>query len=262
MKISSYALLFNETIDLESYGLGVIKQPTLGDLVKYDLHLGDFVSPYYIERIKRKDIGEFPLTHLGLLDLQLQKENKPSVMAKLLISLSILYDIEISNIGMDNMDGQLLILIPNKDYDKDKKITKDNIKYYILDDSNYSTFSDLVLKLCKVTITKEMDDSDIDEMDASEEVKELFRQGRAEQRARQQQNKDNVEFPDMCNELIHMLSPIDYYKILDWSIWQIKNSHTIMSVKNVQESYINSGSVQWKADNLPNWKEQTIINKE
>ena len=65
----------------------------------------------------------------------------------------------------------------------------------------------------------------------------------------------------MCNELIHINNEYNYDKVLNMTIWQIKNSYSILTVKNAQDNYVNSGSVQWKAEDFPDWRKETKIKK-
>ena len=134
----------------------------------------------------------------------------------------------------------------------------DEIKY-LIDDDNFIDLCEAVMDMFKIKVEKQ--DADLDTLNAPPEVIEKIRKGRKAFREKQREKKNNLEFFDMCNELIHINNDYNYDRLLNMTIWQIKNSYTILTVKNAQDNYVNSGSVQWKADNFPDWRKETKIKK-
>ena len=248
MSVNPSLLLFGKDIKLSKW-LGTIHQPTLAEILDKGLDVNDFISPFYliVSASMREELDR-PLLVLLAISAELSKQGKEPILDKLLTSLSMLYNN--AEIQMYEMEDSIALGI----------LDSDGIKY-IIDDENFMELCEVVLEISNIDIVNE--DADLDELDAPPEIIEKIREGRRKfrEKERLEGKKKGLEFCDMCNELIHINNTYDYNSILNLTIWQIKNSYKILTVKNAQDSYINSGSVQWKAEDFPDWRKETKIKK-
>ena len=247
MNAKPECLLFGSNIKLNGL-LGEIVQPKLKDFLEHDMAINDFISPYYLIASANVENGgiEKPLLSLLAINLQLSKEGRDAILDKFLVSLSMLY----KGFKLELLEFEDSIVIAIKESDEIK---------YLIDDDNFIDLCEAVMDMFKIKVEKE--DADLDLLDAPPEIIEKIRKGRKEFRAKQREKKNNLEFFDMCNELIHINNEYNYDKVLNMTIWQIKNSYSILTVKNAQDNYVNSGSVQWKAEDFPDWRKETKIKK-
>ena len=247
MNAKPECLLFGSNIKLNGL-LGEIVQPKLKDFLEHDMAINDFISPYYLITSANVENGgiEKPLLSLLAINLQLSKEGRDAILDKFLVSLSMLY----KGFKLELLEFEDSIVIAIKESDEIK---------YLIDDDNFIDLCEAVMDMFKIKVEKQ--DADLDTLNAPPEVIEKIRKGRKAFREKQREKKNNLEFFDMCNELIHINNDYNYDRLLNMTIWQIKNSYTILTVKNAQDNYVNSGSVQWKADNFPDWRKETKIKK-
>ena len=247
MNAKPECLLFGSNIKLNGL-LGEIVQPKLKDFLEHDMAINDFISPYYLIASANVENGgiEKPLLSLLAINLQLSKEGRDAILDKFLVSLSMLY----KGFKLELLEFEDSIVIAIKESDEIK---------YLIDDDNFIDLCEAVMDMFKIKVEKE--DADLDLLDAPPEIIEKIKKGRKEFRAKQREKKNNLEFFDMCNELIHINNEYNYDKVLNMTIWQIKNSYSILTVKNAQDNYVNSGSVQWKAEDFPDWRKETKIKK-
>lgn len=247
MNAKPECLLFGSNIKLNGL-LGEIVQPKLKDFLEHDMAINDFISPYYLIASANVENGgiEKPLLSLLAINLQLSKEGRDAILDKFLVSLSMLY----KGFKLEMLEFEDSIVIAIKESDEIK---------YLIDDDNFIDLCEAVMDMFKIKVEKE--DADLDLLDAPPEIIEKIKKGRKEFRAKQREKKNNLEFFDMCNELIHINNEYNYDKVLNMTIWQIKNSYSILTVKNAQDNYVNSGSVQWKAEDFPDWRKETKIKK-
>ena len=247
MSVKPECLLFGGNIRFNNL-LGEISQPRLKDYIERDMTINDFISPFYLiasANVENDGIDK-PLLSLIAINVQLSKEGRDTILDKFLVSLSMLY----KGFKLEMLEFEDSIVIAIKKSDEIK---------YLIDDSNFIDLCNAVMDMFKIKVEKQ--DADLDLLDAPPEIIEKIKKGRRELREKQREHKNNLEFYDMCNELIHIDNKCDYDKLLNMTVWQIKNSYAILTVKNAQDSYVNSGSVQWKADNFPDWRKETKIIK-
>ena len=98
-------------------------------------------------------------------------------------------------------------------------------------------------------VKKDTDDDMIGEPDVIAKFKK-YRKREAERLA--EENK--YVFYDMCNQIIHMQSQINYKSIMDFTIWQFKNTYNILLSKEVNENVVSSGSVKYNLDDIKDWR--------
>ena len=247
MSVKAESLLFGGNIKLNGL-LGEIVQPKLKDFIEHDIAINDFISPFYLIVSAYVENGgiDKPLLSLIAINIQLSRDGRDTILDNFLVSLSMLY----KGFKLEMLEFEDSIVIAIKESDEIK---------YLIDDDNFIDLSEAVMDMFKNKKKKE--DADLDLLDAPPEIIEKIKKGRKEFRAKQREKKNNLEFFDMCNELIHINNEYNYDKVLNMTIWQIKNSYSILTVKNAQDNYVNSGSVQWKAEDFPDWRKETKIKK-
>ena len=247
MSVKAESLLFGGNIKLNGL-LGEIVQPKLKDFIEHDIAINDFISPFYlIVSAYVENVGiDKPLLSLIAINIQLSRDGRDTILDNFLVSLSMLY----KGFKLEMLEFEDSIVIAIKESDEIK---------YLIDDDNFIDLCEAVMDMFKIKVEKE--DADLDLLDAPPEIIEKIKKGRKEFRAKQREKKNNLEFFDMCNELIHINNEYNYDKVLNMTIWQIKNSYSILTVKNAQDNYVNSGSVQWKAEDFPDWRKETKIKK-
>lgn len=245
-------LLSGLPIDLNQYKLGKIYQPKIIDFCNEDCELKNFIEPFYLEQVIIQKTPIFlkrPLTLLFVLDKEKSEENKTSIAVLLFNAIGLMYKVNLENISYMNNENGMHIVVKN---DKKKVLA-------LIDDNNFDILCQVVLKMTLTEIKSESEKK----IYGSEEAKRKFAERRRQYA--EKHKKDEIDYEitifDMCNEVIHFQSNFDYEKILNWTIWQVKNTYRIANSMQIRDMLINSGSAQFdmKKVKMPKWKEQCKI---
>ena len=62
----------------------------------------------------------------------------------------------------------------------------------------------------------------------------------------------------MINFVVHQQTVVDYDKVMNLTVWQLKNSYSTLMLKTATNRYIDSGSIQYKLEGKVNdWIEES-----
>lgn len=244
-------LISGNSIDLTKYKLGKIRQPRIIDFCNDEYDITNFIEPFFLEQIiiaKTPILKDKSLTLL----LELDKKSESSdvkLTTRLFQALELIYVIDYKNIKcVTNEEGYHLII----KYDE-------NEKSVIIDDSNFDILCQVIIYMTKTIIPKE----EKKEIKGNPETIKKFEERR--KNYAKKHNKEESEFTiyDMVNEIIHLQNNIDYNNVLNWTIWQVRNTYEVISRKDVADSIINSGSVNFDMEKvkIPDWKNGLKIKK-
>ncbi|MGL5764741.1 MAG: hypothetical protein ACRCX8_03775 [Sarcina sp.] len=236
-----YYYLLGLDLNLEDFGLGVIKQPRLIDFLNKDVSIEGFYTPfimndYVIGKSDNKEEMTTLKNHLGSLTFLIGLIGTDlGVVNQLITSLKFLYDTD--------------SVIINEDYSI-------NIDDILITNDNFNMLSDIVLEmqnLDKGQFKFENDNKKID--DPIEARFEFFRK-------KSKKKKTEVSMIDHLNYLIHSNEgSMDYEKILNMTMYQIRNSLGTLGHKVNYETmfkYKLSSKFDIK-DNIKNWNFEKIV---
>lgn len=233
-------------------GLGEIAQPTIGELMDNQMDINDFVEPFYLVMSIKDKVKSSMLNTLYALSERDIKEGNEPVLLKFQRALMLLYHVSEEFIKLDLYGSSQVIIkiLDEKHYDIDEKTSKKKYKSkYIIDDNNILFLCETVLEMTDTVVKKDTDDDMIGEPEVIAKFKK-YRKMEAERVA--EENK--YVFYDMCNQIIHMQSQINYKSIMNFTIWQFKNTYNILLSKEVNENVVSSGSVKYNLDNIKDWR--------
>lgn len=244
-----YSYLFGLEINLEEYGLGRIKQPRLIDFINKDVDVQKFYLPFIVNDIV---IGQSnsveALTEvkksLGGLTFFLTNCYQSQNMAMLELlkkSLGLLYDCEV-------VSGNKLDLIAGD---------------VIIDNSNFDILSNVVLEMLKIDKSKMKFEKEEDPYkDIPKELLEAKKKyfERNKDKAKKEQGLTII---DIANIVIHSKT-IDYDKVLNMTVYQIKNSYEIISSKesfDIGTLYRISPKFDTGKEKYEHWTEKIKLDK-
>ena len=234
--------LFGIDIDLSNYGLGKIYQPKYRDFLDNNMEHSDFVKVFYLSEIFNYKYGSEiekigPIVFLMSIDLENKDE---SLMKNLHTSLEILYrtkDIKFVE--------HLATFIINEEI----VIDKENFKY-----------------LCRVVLEMTKTNIDYKALDkkatSDNEILNEFERRKKEYEEKSSKKKNDITFIDIINTVIHYQNNINYQSILDWTIYQIKNTYEILISK--EANYITifrQASMKFDIQEVSNWQTSAKLNK-
>lgn len=211
-------------------GLGKIYQPRLRDFIDLGLDISDFSHPFLIDKQMifnmNKDLDEVlekigRLKFLFMYDSSTQEKRlengTKSIIENLTDSLKVLYRTE--NITVIEMINAIIV---------DNQV--------IITDDNFDMLAEVVIEMLRIDV-KEMRKK-IEERRKREEMERLdprlkaFRE--AEEAYKRKASKDDdFTLLDIANVVIHSQSVIDYEKVFDLTIYQLKNSYEVAIKKEV-----------------------------
>lgn len=234
--------LFGLDIDLSKYRLGKIYQPKYKDFLEYGIEHSEFIKAFYLSEIFSYKFGPEiekvgPIVFFMSMDLESRDNN---LIKSLHNSLEILYktkDIEFIE--------HLATFIVNEEI----VINKENFKY----------LSTTVLEMTKTII----DYKSLDKKSTSDdEILNEFERRKKEYEEKSSKKKNEITFIDIINTVIHYQNNIDYQSILNWTIYQIKNTYEVLMAK--EANYITifrQASMKFDIQEISNWQVSAKLNK-
>lgn len=241
MDIRNY-YLFGMDIELDSCKLGTIYQPKYKDFIKHKIDYFDFIKVFYLSDIFTnrygEEIGDFgTIVFLMTMDLESKKEK---LMDTLMLSLKILYQTE----DVKFIDHMATFII------------KDSV---VIDKTNFNDLCKVVLDMTKTKV----DYNALEEKaDSDDELLNEFEKRKREYEERHAKSKDDTSLLDVINIIIHYQSSINYNDILNWTIYQIKNTFETLASK--ESNYIaiyRQCSMKFDIQELEDWKGKGKLDK-
>lgn len=237
--IYSKECIAGRNIDLSKYNLGIIRQPSVDDLMD-DLDIIDFLKPYYL--IRSWDVnGVFKEKEIPFTFFLIFSSENAKILELLINGLKLLYEtneIELVNIGEDEY----------------KMILKKNGEpFAFIDDSNFSYLSKVILEILyydEPIAEKE------DEYKGDKELIELVKQKEKEYEEKHK-DKNTVSFEETVRRVIHMRKGT-YEDIKNLTIWQLQDtyrSYLFMDNEKVNWQFASSGN--FKVNKVNKWQDQT-----
>ena len=234
--------LFGTDIDLSNYGLGKIYQPKYRDFLDNNMEHSDFVKVFYLSEIFNYKYGS-EINNIGLIfflmTIDLENKNE-SLIESLHTSLELLY--KTKNIRFVEHMGAFII-------NEDIVIDKDNFKHLCT----------VVLEMTKTNI----DYKALDKKNTSDnELLNEFERRKKEYEEKSSKKKNEITFIDIINTVIHYQNNIDYQSILNWTIYQIKNTYEVLMAK--EANYITifrQASMKFDIQEISNWQVSAKLNK-
>lgn len=235
-------------IDLKSKGLGVVYQPTIKDLVDYKLDIPLFSHPFLFDKemiLNRSEDIDKIIGRLGKLEFL------------------IVYDeMTASEEGegiLDMLTKALKLLYRTNDVFLAKQICKIIIDGSILICNDELEFlSDLVVEMLRVN--RQELRKKIEERSKQEQQDALMNEfDRREKEYLEKTKKVAKEFTltDMINVVVHSQGTIDYSRVFDMTVYQIRNSYeTLIKKEMFNVNLVHRISPNFKpSENLVLWEE-------
>ena len=227
-----YFYLSGLPIDVRHKQLGIIYQPKLIDFINSGLEMSTFSHPFILNKkmiMNKNEEIENALDGLGRLKFlvvydsftaESRKETKQKgIMDLLKESLSLLYKTE---------DVVVMETLPAIVIGKDVLITDDNFEY----------LSTLVIEMLRIDAESMLkrieDEKKRKEQEENEDpLLKMFRQKEEEYKKKQNKGQDENSFFDLINVVVHSQSVIDYDRVFNMTVYQLKNSYTTIIKKEV-----------------------------
>ena len=89
-----------------------------------------------------------------------------------------------------------------------------------------------------------------------------FERRKKEYEEKSSKKKNEITFMDIINTVIHYQNNINYQSILDWTIYQIKNTYEVLISK--EANYIavfRQASMKFDIQEVSNWQTSAKLNK-
>lgn len=244
-----YYYLFGLDIPLEQYRLGTIKQPKLIDYLSKDINIESFYMPFVmndvmIGQLETPALGYELKEKIGSLTFLMSnciRSNKLEIITLLLNSIKIIYDTD--DVDVSN-EGNI------------------KVKDIVISNSNFDTLCSVVLEMLKIDKSKMKFDK-VDKKELSDIEREFERRRIAYEQKTASKKQDGLSFSDIANMLIHE-NGIDYEKVLNMTIYQIKNSYDITSRKESYEFNLLhriSPKFDMSKEKFEHWKEKIKLDK-
>lgn len=222
-----YFYMLGIPINLEDRNLGIIYQPTLRDFINNGVDIVSFTHPFLLDKDmvlnRNQGVDEY-LNNLGRLQFlivydECTKEKRletgeRGILEYLVDSLKLIYKTN---------DIQIIPTISSIIVDKKFIITNDNFGY----------LSKLIIEMTRVNV-KEMKKKIEEERKKKLEDKEedpylkRFRELERQYNKEKEGEKKDFSLLDMINIVIHSQSVIDYDKVFDLTVYQLKNSYEVI----------------------------------
>lgn len=230
-----YFYLSGLPIDVRHKGLGVIRQPKLIDYINRGMEMSTFSHPFVLDKemiINKNEEIEKALEDVGGLKFlsiynELTKEsnkerNQKGIIELLIDSLSLLYDINDIN-DFEYMSTLPAIVIKSKGV--------------LITDDNFSYLAKLVVEMLRIDI-EEMrkrirEERKLAEQEENEDpLLKRFREMEKKFKEKTGKNEENSFF-DLINVVVHGQELIDYDRVFNMTVYQLKNSYNTIIKKEV-----------------------------
>lgn len=265
-------------IDLSTYSLGVIKQPTIKQLVELPFDDSDITYPFvaieqyynqakeYTEENKseldfsRMDcLNPLEMTSKSLIseeydrdiqvnyrDVFIERKKRYSFLEIYFLVLSLFFDCSISDFYINNVNGKILITI------KDKAI---------IDENNIEVLNKVILKYFKIDIDSLLEKKEDDwvENTGSKREKELIKKFKEKERKRRE--KSILHLCDYINIVVHQ-DKRNYLDILDWTYFQLISTIEISRLKqsfDIGMRILTTGKGLIKTEDIVDWQKESKL---
>ncbi|MGL5348270.1 MAG: hypothetical protein ACRDA3_13045 [Peptostreptococcaceae bacterium] len=234
--------LFGTKINLEKYHLGYLYQPKYRDFLSLEIDYFDFIKVFYLSDIfiykYKKEIKSMGIIFfLMLMDVEGSSDRLINSLTK---SLKILYQTE----NIKFIDHAATFIIDDK---------------IVVDNNNFEILCNVVIEMTKTTINYDkLEDKKVDD----DELINEFERRKKEFEEKHSKSSEEISFLDIVNMIIHFQSNVDYEKILDWTIYQLKNTYEVMLSR--EANYINifrQASMRFEIQEIGSWKDGAKLNK-
>lgn len=216
-------------IDLRPKGLGIIHQPRLIDFISNDLDNSSFSQPFFLDKrliIKQDKELEKSLESVGKLKflsiynkIITQKNPNTNIVYNLKKSLSLLYKVEVKDIIF-------IETLPAITIGKEVLINEDN----------FPLLCNLVLEMLRLDLKdiEEQLQQEVNTIPEEEDpILQKFKQKEKEFNEKVKKNKKEQQLFDIVNVVVHGQEVFDYEKVFNMTIYQIKNSYSLLLQKEV-----------------------------
>lgn len=239
--------------------LKVIHQPRINEIYSAGLSISDFMKPFTMIALNKEgfEIAEYPLLYFFKITEKLRVETKWNVEVDFFKALSLLYRTNITNIKVLKTTKSIIIKVSDDEGHELGLIT----------DENLLELTHTVLKMLDVVI-----DHKKEVVHGDKETLDKFEQRKKEYEAKKRQKlidkginpdfvdaeKDELGFYNMINFVVHQQTVVDYDRVMNLTVWQLKNSYSTLMLKTATNRYIDSGSIQYKLEGKVNdWIEES-----
>lgn len=249
-----YYYLFGLDIPLDRFELGKVSQPKLKDFIENNITLEEFYFPFiYVDYLlgKMKDEDEIEeikkeLDRLGkikFLILTCKNSENKNILNMLINSLRIIYK-------SDNIyvTGDLKISIDDRIY---------------ISDDNFESLTKVLMESIKVDKSKLKFKDEEEEYDGRLITKEMLEAKKRFLEKNKKKEKDGLTILDIANIVIHF-SNLDYNKVLNMTVYQIKNSYEFISRKesfDIQTLYRISPKFDMSNETYEHWTDKIKLDK-
>lgn len=258
-------------IDLSTYGLGVIKQPKIIDLINLPFQDSDLVLPFImIEQYYRQfsennediDVTRFdtiyPIDVLskGMIaeqaekDLQenftdpfIEKKVRYGFLEKFFILIYILFDCEEEDITVDSFQDETIIVI------KDKAI---------IDKINFDVLMKVVFKIFDIDIDSLFENEEDKWIEVTGSEKEKYFIEKFKKKERERREKKRIHLCDYINYVV-IGKNRTYDEILSWSYYQLLTVYKASLYEeraNVEKQIFMTGMSNMKQEDMTDWRKE------
>ncbi|WP_101773517.1 hypothetical protein [Peptostreptococcus faecalis] len=283
-------LMTGQDIDLSQYGLGVIKQPSLKELLELPIKESDITSTFImIETFYEKMTGLSPSADLYKLDclsmvneavaqmdseeykrevqtryndVFFKREIRYTFLEKLFLLLSCFFDCNIKDIDIkedpfeDRKDFKGIVILINKGDSEDDKI--------LIDKENFNILLKVIFKILDIDIKSilsrtEEDDEWVENNGSAKERKyiEIFKR-----KERERKKKEVLHICDYINVVVND-SGRDYKEVANWTYYQLINTFKASFLKDRHDMDVKmftSGNYKIDPKEMLDWKKEIKIN--
>lgn len=242
-------------IDLRSKMLGILEQPKLIDLINNNIDVTSITNFFIIVehthwKIKKESFG-FDKTTKYQIALSLEREflEQGKFSSGLIHALSIIYNVDMKDISLDELNNEIVIFIP------DKKV--------LIKEENFELFLDVVLGMFHITDSdthRSFDGRNWVRNTGSEREEELI--AKFEKRLNEKEEAKKLHLSDYINTVIH-LGKYTYDYVLSLTYWQLINSYnTLVSLDGYKDMLGYTWSYKYNVDkdSNPHWSEKSKLN--
>lgn len=256
-----YFYLSGLPIDIKHKQLGVIYQPKLIDFINSGLEMSMFSHPFILNKemiVNKNEEIENALEGLGRLKFLVvydsltaksrEKTGQKGIIDLLKESLSLLYKTE---------DVVVMETLPAIVIGKDVLITDDNFEY----------LTNLVVEMLRIDIVEMRKRIEEERKRKEQEENEdpILKKFREKEREYKEKNntQDENSFFDLINVVVHSQGTIDYDRVFNMTVYQLKNSYNTIIKKEVYSaSLIHRISPNFQpTDDFKLWEEKSCVVK-
>ena len=245
-------LISGRDIDLSHRALGVIHQPKLEDLIDNNIDVSNMTELFSIVEHSHwkisRDIFAEEIPEKFFLAINTEKEfiSNGKTNYSLAFILSILYKVDLEEIQIGILDGDITISIMSKNV--------------LIDSNNFDILLDIVLEMFRIDkkdLHKPLDKQDewieLSGSDREKEMIEFFKQRQKEKR-----EKERLYLSDYINMVVHM-GKYSYDYIISLTYWQLMN--TLNSLQHIEKykemlGYTWSYKFDIKSEDNPHWMKE------